>query len=63
VAALAVDLDRAGQKYRAMEQINRIFAIDPRYPKAHETLGAIFLRRGMYKAAKISSHGNLREKR
>jgi TolB-like protein/DNA-binding winged helix-turn-helix (wHTH) protein/Flp pilus assembly protein TadD len=50
-AALAGALSLAGQHDRAMEQLNQIFAIDPRYPKAHETLGTIYLRRGMYKEA------------
>jgi TolB-like protein/DNA-binding winged helix-turn-helix (wHTH) protein/Flp pilus assembly protein TadD len=48
---LAGDLSLAGQNDRAAEQINQIFAIDPKYPKAHETLGTIYLRRGMYKEA------------
>src|SRR5262249_27427946 len=34
-----------------VQQINQIFAIDPKYPKAHETLGTINLRRGRYKEA------------
>jgi Flp pilus assembly protein TadD len=50
-AALAGALSLAGQHDRAMEQLKQIFAIDPRYPKAHETLGTIYLRRGMYKEA------------
>ncbi len=50
-ASLAEELSMAGESERAVEQINQIFAIDPRYPKAHETLGTIDLRRGMYKEA------------
>ena len=50
-ASLAEELSIAGENERAVEQINQIFAIDPKYPKAHETLGTINLRRGMYKEA------------
>jgi len=50
-ASLAEELSTAGENERAVEQINQIFAIDPKYPKAHETLGNINLRRGMYKEA------------
>ncbi|PYV92355.1 MAG: hypothetical protein DMG90_04720 [Acidobacteria bacterium] len=55
-ASLAEELSTAGENERALEQINQIFAIDPKYPKAHETLGTINLRRGMYKEA-ISDFG------
>jgi tetratricopeptide (TPR) repeat protein len=34
-----------------VEQLNLIFAMDPRFPKAYEVLGVIYLRRGMYKDA------------
>jgi TolB-like protein/Flp pilus assembly protein TadD len=50
-AALAVNLSLAGQNDEAVEQIKQISAIDPKYPKAHETLGMIYLRRGMYQEA------------
>src|SRR5205085_10186423 len=55
-ASLAEQLSTAGENERALEQINQIFAIDPKYPKAHGTLGTINLRRGMYKEA-ISDFG------
>ena len=50
-AALAGGLSLAGQNDQAIEEIKQIFAIDPQYPKAHETLGTLYLRRGMYKEA------------
>ncbi len=50
-AGLAQGLAAAGQNEEAMEQINQIFAIDPHYAKAYETLGNIYLTRGMYKEA------------
>ena len=50
-ASLAEELSIAGENERAVQQINQIFAIDPKYPKAHETLGTINLRRGRYKEA------------
>jgi tetratricopeptide (TPR) repeat protein len=50
-AALASGLSLAGQNDQAIEEIKQIFAIDPQYPKAHETLGTLYLRRGMYKEA------------
>jgi Tfp pilus assembly protein PilF len=48
---LAELLSAAGQNDRAVEQLNQIFAMDPQYPKAHEVLGDIYSRRGMYKEA------------
>ena len=50
-ASLADGLSQAGQNDRATEEINRIFAIDRKYPKAHETLGNVYLREGKYKEA------------
>jgi TolB-like protein/DNA-binding winged helix-turn-helix (wHTH) protein/Flp pilus assembly protein TadD len=50
-ASLAEILSVVGENDRAVEQLNQIFAMDPQYPKAHETLGTIYLRRGMYKEA------------
>ncbi len=50
-AGLAEVLSLAGQNDRGVEQLNLIFAMDPQYPKAHEVLGTIYLRRGMYKEA------------
>jgi TolB-like protein/DNA-binding winged helix-turn-helix (wHTH) protein/Flp pilus assembly protein TadD len=50
-ANLAGGLSLAGQNDQAIEEIKQIFAIDPQYPKAHETLGTLYLRRGMYKEA------------
>ena len=50
-ASLAEELSVAGQNDRAVEQLNEIFAIDPQYPKAHETLGTIHLRERMYQQA------------
>jgi TolB-like protein/DNA-binding winged helix-turn-helix (wHTH) protein/Flp pilus assembly protein TadD len=50
-ASLAELLSVAGQNDHGVEQLKLIFAMDPQYPKAHETLGDIYLRRGMYKEA------------
>jgi tetratricopeptide (TPR) repeat protein len=50
-ASLAEALSVAGQNERGVEQLKMIFAIDSQYPKAHETLGDIYLRRGAYKEA------------
>jgi len=50
-ASLAGLLSVAGQNERGVEQLNLIFAMDPQFPKAHEVLGDIYLRRGMYKEA------------
>jgi TolB-like protein/DNA-binding winged helix-turn-helix (wHTH) protein/Flp pilus assembly protein TadD len=50
-ASLAELLSVAGQNDRGVEQLNLIFAMDSRFPKAHEVLGVIYLRRGMYKDA------------
>jgi TolB-like protein/DNA-binding winged helix-turn-helix (wHTH) protein/Tfp pilus assembly protein PilF len=49
--ALADGYSAAGRNDQAQEEINRIFAIDPKYPKGHETLGNVYLRKGMYKEA------------
>jgi TolB-like protein/tetratricopeptide (TPR) repeat protein/DNA-binding winged helix-turn-helix (wHTH) protein len=50
-ASLAEALSIAGQNDTAIQEIKRIFAMDPRFPKAHETLGLIYMRTGMYKEA------------
>jgi TolB-like protein/DNA-binding winged helix-turn-helix (wHTH) protein/Flp pilus assembly protein TadD len=50
-ASLAGLLLVAGQNDRGVEQLKMIFAMDPQYPKAHEVLGDIYSRRGMYKEA------------
>jgi tetratricopeptide (TPR) repeat protein len=50
-ASLAGLLSLAGQNDRGVEQLKLIFAIDPQFTKAHEVLGDIYLRRGMYKEA------------
>lgn len=49
--ALAGDLSRVGQQDAAMAQIKTIFDMDPHFAKAHETLGSIYLEKGMYKEA------------
>jgi TolB-like protein/DNA-binding winged helix-turn-helix (wHTH) protein/Tfp pilus assembly protein PilF len=50
-ASLAEELSMVGQSERAVEELNQIFTIEPHYPKAHETLGTVYLRRGRYKEA------------
>ncbi len=50
-ASLAELLSVAGQNDRGVEQLKLIFAMDPQFPKAHEVLGVIYLRRGMYQEA------------
>jgi len=50
-SALAEQLSTAGQNDQALEQINKIFEIDPLYPKGHEAMGVIYLRRGLYQEA------------
>lgn len=50
-AALARLFSAAGQTERGAEQLNKIFAMEPRFPKAHEVLGDIYSERGMYKDA------------
>ena len=34
-----------------MEELKQIFAIEPQFPNAHEFLGDVYSRRGMYKDA------------
>ncbi len=48
---LAARLSLKGQNDEGREEFNRIFEIDPRYPKAHETLGVVYAASGMYKEA------------
>ncbi|HKU23285.1 MAG TPA: winged helix-turn-helix domain-containing protein [Terriglobales bacterium] len=50
-ASLAEELSLAGENDHAVEQLRLIFAMDPQFPKAHETLGLVYLRTGMYKEA------------
>jgi TolB-like protein/DNA-binding winged helix-turn-helix (wHTH) protein/Flp pilus assembly protein TadD len=50
-ASLAGLLSFDGQNDLGVEQLKLIFAMDPQYPKAHEVLGDIYSRRGMYKEA------------
>ncbi len=50
-ASLAELFSAAGQNDRGVEQLNEMFAMEPQFPKAHETLGLIYLRKGMYKEA------------
>jgi tetratricopeptide (TPR) repeat protein len=44
-------LSTAGQYNDAVQQLKQMLAIDPQYAKTHETLGAVYLRNGMYKEA------------
>jgi tetratricopeptide (TPR) repeat protein len=50
-AALADALSEAGQPDAALAQMKLVFAMDPKFPKGHETLGHIYERKGMYEAA------------
>ena len=50
-ASLAEELSLAGENDHAVEQLRLIFAMDPQFPKAHETLGLVYLRTGMYQEA------------
>jgi tetratricopeptide (TPR) repeat protein len=54
--SLAEQLSLAGQYDRAVEQIQSMFAIDPHYPKAHESLG----NRLPEKGALQQSHSRIR---
>src|SRR5438445_3372685 len=49
--ALAGGLSEIGHDDAAMAQLKFVFNADPNYPKGHETLGAIYERKGMYKEA------------
>ncbi len=50
-ASLAGGLFMTGRNDQALEQINRMLAIDRNYPKAYETLGNMYMRKGMYRQA------------
>ena len=50
-ASLAEELSLVGENDRALQQLNLIFKMDPQFAKAHETLGLVYLRTGMYKGA------------
>jgi tetratricopeptide (TPR) repeat protein len=50
-AALAETLSVAGQQEAAKAELKLVFAMDPHYPKAHEVLGNIYAREGMYNEA------------
>jgi TolB-like protein/DNA-binding winged helix-turn-helix (wHTH) protein/Flp pilus assembly protein TadD len=50
-ASLAEMLSLAGHYGRGLQELNQIFAMDPQFPKAHETLGVLYLRKGMYEEA------------
>jgi TolB-like protein/DNA-binding winged helix-turn-helix (wHTH) protein/tetratricopeptide (TPR) repeat protein len=50
-ASLAEELSLVGENDRALQQLNLIFKMDPQFAKAHETLGLVYLRTGMYKDA------------
>jgi len=49
--SVAETLSGAGQQDAALDQVKLVFDMDPHFPKGHETLGHIYERRGMYKAA------------
>lgn len=49
--ALADLLSATGQHDRGEQHIKQVIEMDPRRPKAHEILGNIYLRRGMYQEA------------
>jgi len=49
--ALADALSLAGQHDAAEKELKVVFEMDPHYPSAHEILGNIYTRKGMYKEA------------
>jgi TolB-like protein/DNA-binding winged helix-turn-helix (wHTH) protein/Flp pilus assembly protein TadD len=49
--AVASSLSEAGQHDAALAQLRLVFDMDPHYPKAHEELGRIYERKGMYRDA------------
>jgi TolB-like protein/DNA-binding winged helix-turn-helix (wHTH) protein/tetratricopeptide (TPR) repeat protein len=50
-SALAHMLSLADQQDAAMAELKLVFEIDPQFPKAHEVLGGIYERKGMYREA------------
>jgi TolB-like protein/DNA-binding winged helix-turn-helix (wHTH) protein/Flp pilus assembly protein TadD len=50
-SALAHVLSLSGQQDAALAEIKSVFDMDPHFPKAHEVLGGIYERKGMYKEA------------
>lgn len=59
-SSVAEVLSSAGQTDAAMAEMKLVFAMDPHFPKGHETLGHIYERKGMYQAAlreyELSAH-------
>jgi TolB-like protein/DNA-binding winged helix-turn-helix (wHTH) protein/Tfp pilus assembly protein PilF len=48
---VAVVLFFVGQHDRALEKCQRVLEMDPNYERAHQTLGQIYLKKGLYKEA------------
>lgn len=55
-AALANELSLAGHQDAALAELKMLLEMDPHFPKAHETLGTIYERKGMYEAAVHEFH-------
>jgi TolB-like protein/DNA-binding winged helix-turn-helix (wHTH) protein/Flp pilus assembly protein TadD len=50
-SALADELSMAGDSAASLEQLRQVFDMDPNFPKAHLTLGQIYLQRRMFNEA------------
>lgn len=50
-SAMAGGLSELGKQDAAQAQLKIVFDLDPHFPKAHETLGMIYMEKGMYKEA------------
>lgn len=50
-SALAGGLAELGKQDAALAQLKIVFNMDPNFPKGHETLGRVYMKKGMYEEA------------